>query len=29
MEFFIEDQFSKQIEKAIEEAELLTSAEFK
>lgn len=29
MEFFLEDQFSKQIEKAIEEAELLTSAEFK
>jgi len=29
MEFFFEEQFSIQVEKAIEEAELLTSAEFK
>jgi uncharacterized membrane protein len=29
MEFFFEEQFSFQVEKAIEEAELLTSAEFK
>ncbi len=29
MEFFFEEQFSLQVEKAIEEAELLTSAEFK
>ena len=29
MEFFFEEQFSTQVEKAIEEAELLTSAEFK
>ena len=29
MEFFFEEQFSIQVEKAIEEAELLTSADFK
>ena len=29
MEFFFEEQFSIQVERAIEEAELLTSAEFK
>ena len=29
MEFFFEEQFSIRVEKAIEEAELLTSAEFK
>ena len=29
MDFFFEEQFSIQVEKAIEEAELLTSAEFK
>jgi uncharacterized membrane protein len=29
MDFFFEEQFSIQLEKAIEEAELLTSAEFK
>lgn len=29
MEFFFEEQFSLEVEKAIEEAELLTSAEFK
>jgi uncharacterized membrane protein len=29
MEFFFEEKFSREVEKAIEEAELLTSAEFK
>ena len=29
MAFFFEDDFSRLVEKAIEEAELLTSAEFK